>query len=87
MRKLTVSREEAKKMGFTHEGTVYGFPSYLLDLGSDGRSHNWRYMPKIPCLLKVVEFLDQTFESICGVFWMIDDSIVFKTPYSVKGPL
>lgn len=83
MRKLTVSREEAKKMGFTHEGYFYGFPCYLLEL-EDG---SWRYMTKVQCLLRLSGWMDDLFLSICELFWMIDDSIVFKTPYSVKGPL
>lgn len=78
-----VSRAEAKEMGFTHEGSIYGFPVWVIELDPGV----YRYLTKMYALVPVVEFVDDLFTSICQLFWMMNDDLVFRAPFTLKGPI
>lgn len=83
---LTISRSEAKAMGYTHEGYAYGAPVYLRDFNEeeDLLILHAKFLP----LTYYIRAMDWLFEAGCLVFWrVISPDLVFKAPMSLKGPI
>ena len=83
MQNPVISREEAKAMGFTHEGYMMGIPVWFVEI----EENDYRFMAKIIFLTRVVEFLDGLFEDGCRIFWRFNPDIVFEAPFTIKGEI
>lgn len=64
MQNPIVSREEAKRMGFTHEGTMLGIPVWVINLEE---LDTFRWMAKFEWFGPVLNFIGKYFDIECYV--------------------
>lgn len=81
--RMFIDKEEAKEMGMTHEGTLFGVPAWFGSGDIDANPN--RIVPKFIPFVYYTRFADASFDFVQRYF--ITGGGYLVTPMSIKGPI
>jgi hypothetical protein len=78
---MMITREQAKADGYTHEGTIYGFPAWMKSLHGD--YDEFDAQTKLACVNFIPVACDMAFHAFGSLLGLMGVNATFACPFKV----